>query len=194
MTRMTSILFVSITALAGCMTEVGGESGDPGGDVKGDGTGGGNGDGTGGGGGGGGGGGISAAEFLTAIAKKECDDAFTCKASFPTDAGITFEEAFGASAQVCYGQAAEYYDAAAVQAGITAGKIAFDGNAAKACVDGMGAPTCATYWDEGPNAPAACATALVGKVATGGACAIDFECAGDNWCDETNKCAAIPAD
>jgi hypothetical protein len=52
---------------------------------------------------------------------------------------------------------------------------------------------CSTYWNEGPDWPAACDTALVGKVPAGGACTNDFECAGANWCDETNKCAADTA-
>ena len=79
---------------------------------------------------------------------------------------------------------AEYYDAATVGASITAGKIAFDGAAAKACLDGIGAPACATYWNTGPDFPAACERALVGKVANGGACAIDFECSSlESYCD-----------
>jgi hypothetical protein len=140
------------------------------------------------------GGSMTAAEFLTAMGKKDCDDAFTCKANFPTDAGVTFPEAFGADVNACYTDAASYYNATAVQAAITAGKIAFDGTAAKACVDGFKAPTCTTYWTAGPDFVAACDTAMVGKVATGGACTIDFECAGENWCDDTTKkCAAIPA-
>lgn len=136
---------------------------------------------------------MTAPQFLDAMGHKECDDAFACKASFPTDAGVTFAEAFGASTTECYAGAADYYDATAVQAGITAGKIAFDGTAAAACVASFSAPTCSAYWNDGPNFAAACDTALVGKVATGGACAIDFECSGDNWCDEaTSKCAPIP--
>jgi hypothetical protein len=139
------------------------------------------------------GGSMTAAQFLDALGHKECDDAFTCKASFPADAGVTFAEAYGANAQACYADAAGYYNATAVQAAITAGKITFDGTAAAACVAGFSAPVCTTYWDQGANFPAACDTAMVGKVATGAACTVDFECAGDNWCDDTSKkCAAIP--
>lgn len=139
------------------------------------------------------GGSMTPAAFLTAIGNKDCDDAFTCMASFPTDAGVTFTEAFGADKNACYADAAQYYDANAVQAAITAGKIAYDGNAAKACVDGFKAPTCGTYWAEGPDYAAACGTAMVGKVAAGAACTIDFECAGENWCDDaTKKCATPP--
>jgi hypothetical protein len=140
------------------------------------------------------GGSMTAAQYLDAIGHKECDDAFTCKANFPTDAGVTFAEAFGANATACYSGAAMYYNVTAVQAAITAGKITFDGAKAAACVAGFGAPVCTTYWDQGADYPAACDTAMVGKVATGAACATDFECAGENWCDETSKkCAPIPA-
>ncbi len=137
---------------------------------------------------------LSVADFLTGLGHKECDDAFTCKANFPTDQGVTFEQAFGADKNACYAEAATFYDPAAVQASIAAGKIDYDGTAAKTCLDGVGAPTCATYWTQGGNYPAACDTAMVGKVATGAACTNDFECAGENWCDDTTKkCAAIPA-
>ena len=139
------------------------------------------------------GGSMTAAEYLTAMGKKDCDDAFTCKANFPTDAGVTFAEAFGATAMACYMDAAQYYNATAVQAAITAGKIAFDGTAAKACVDSFKAPTCTTYWTQGPDFATACDTAMVGKVATGGTCAVDFECAGENWCDDATKKCAPPA-
>lgn len=189
MSRMISIVVVSMV-LAACVSEVG-EQGGGGGDGKGDGLGGGGGGGDGD--GGGTGGTLGVTEFLTAMGHKDCDDAFTCKANFPADAGVTFEEAFGADQQACYALVAEYYDAAAVEAAITAGKIAFDGAAAKTCVDGMAAATCTTYWDEGPNVPDACWTVLVGNVAVGGACTTDFECSGENWCDESNKCAPIPA-
>lgn len=137
---------------------------------------------------------LTATQFLDALGHKDCDDAFACKSNFPTDAGVTFAQAFGASTSECYAGAAQYYNATAVQAAITAGKIAFDGTAAATCVAGFSAPVCTTYWDQGPDFPAACDSAMVGKVATGAACTVDFECAGDNWCDDsTKKCAPIPA-
>jgi len=128
------------------------------------------------GGGGGGGDSIAVADYLTRIGMQECDDAFACKATFPTDQGETFDQAFGASVDACYTGAAQYYDAAAVEAAISGGTITYDGAAASACLAGIAAPNCATYWTEGPDGPAECDTALVGKVADGAACKIDFEC------------------
>jgi hypothetical protein len=156
-------------------------------------TGGGNGDGTGGGGGGngsGGGGGssISATNFLAQMAQKFCDEAFMCKASFPTDAGTTFDQAFGASAQACVADAAMYDMPAQVEAQIVAGKIKFNGADAAACVAGITFPACADFWANGPMFPAACANAMLGTIADGGACVVDYECSSNtSYCDATTK-------
>lgn len=127
----------------------------------------------------------------------ECDQAFTCKTSFPTDAGVTFDQAFGATASACYADAASYYNAPAVEAGITAGKIEFDATAAATCVTGLGAvaaPVCTAFWNAGPSFPDECYAVFTGKVAVNGACAVDFECSGELICGETsNKCEAAPA-
>lgn len=135
--------------------------------------------------------------MLEKVGQVECDQAFTCKASFPTDVGVTFEQAFGADQSACYADAAAYYDAAAVEAGITADRIGFDATAAADCLAGLSsaaAPVCTTFWTEGPAFPDACYTVFTGKVASGGACTIDFECSGELLCGDTSKtCEAAPA-
>ena len=191
--RFAAVLFVSL--IAACV-------GQPPDDGGGGGNGGGGGDGTGGGGGGGGGGGsgsgsgsgggntgsISATQFLSQLATKFCDGAFMCKANFPTDAGVTFAEAFGSSTSECVSMAAAYDMPSVVEQQITAGKIKFDGAAAAACVAGFSFPACNTFWTAGPNAPAACETAMQGTVADGAACLVDYECSGaQSYCDETSK-------
>jgi len=126
----------------------------------------------------------------------ECDQAFACKTSFPTDWGVTFNEAFGATAAACYADATSYYNAPAVEAGITAGKIEFNATAAATCVTGLAAaaaPVCTAFWNEGPAFPDECWDVFVGKVAVGAACATDFECSGDLFCGETSVCEAEPA-
>lgn len=126
----------------------------------------------------------------------ECDQFFACKATFPTDEGVTFDQVFGTTVNACYTDAAAYYNAAAVEAGITAGKIEFDATAAAACVSGLAAPaapTCTTFWNEGPALPDSCFDVFTGKVAAGATCATDFECSGELICGETsNKCEALP--
>jgi hypothetical protein len=141
---------------------------------------------------GGGGTPISATAFVQQVGMHDCDDAFTCMASFPAMTGETFADDFGASQSDCYAMAATYYDPAKVEADVTAGKITFDGQAAADCIAGIAAPTCSTYWTDGPDWPAACDRAMVGTVADGGACDIDFECASiTSYCDETTlKCTA----
>jgi hypothetical protein len=116
-------------------------------------------------------------------------------ATFPASAGVTFTEEFGASATACYAGAAMYYDVAAVQASVTAGRIAFDGASAAACIGGIPAPVCASYWTEGSPYPAACDKVLAGKVADGGACTLDFDCVkSESVCDDaTKKCGPVPA-
>src|SRR5256885_16009651 len=75
---------------------------------------------------------------------------------------------------------------AQVEAEITAGKIHFDGAAAAQCVAGITFGACSDFWTNGPNAPAACATAMVGTVADGGACVVDYDCStATSICDAT---------
>ena len=140
------------------------------------GGGGGGGDGSGGGGGGGGGGGMTATQYLTQMEQKFCDEAFTCQASFPTDQGVTFADAFGASASECYADDAAYDMPDVVESEITAGKIHFDPSAAASCIAGLTFPACTAFWTDGPTYPASCDTAMVGTVADGGACVVDYDC------------------
>jgi hypothetical protein len=189
--RLSAILLATLVASA-CVPDVGPTGGETGGDTgDGDGTGGGSGggNGSGSGSGSGGGGGLTATAFLAGIAQKICDQAFTCQASFPTDAGVTFAEVFGASAAECIAGAEAYDMPAQVEASITAGKIQYSATDAAACVNGITFPACTQFWQEGPGVPAACATAMVGTVADGQACVIDYECASvTSYCDETKKC------
>jgi len=109
-------------------------------------------------------------------------------ASFPATAGTTFADAFGASVADCE---SGYFDVASITAEIAAGKIQFDATAASACVSGItAAASCTAYWAGGNTYPAACDTAMVGTVADGGACVVDFDCsAAGSICDATTlKC------
>jgi hypothetical protein len=118
-----------------------------------------------------------------------------CKANFPTDQGVTFEQAFGANAMACYADADMYNNVPAVEAAISGGKITWNQADATACLAGIMFPACATFWTAEPTAPAACNTALVGHVADGQACTVDFECSNaSSYCDETSKkCTADTA-
>jgi hypothetical protein len=136
---------------------------------------------------GGGGGSMTATQYLAAMDMKFCDEAFTCQASFPTTAGVTFAQAFGASASECYSDGAAQDMPAVVESEITAGKIHYDASAAAACVSGIMFGTCTDFWNgTGGTYPTECDTALVGTVADGGACVVDYDCSStQSVCDPT---------
>ncbi|HEV7559537.1 MAG TPA: hypothetical protein VGO00_28870 [Kofleriaceae bacterium] len=126
--------------------------------------------------------------FLQQMSMSDCTEAFACMASFPTTGGDTFAQDFGASVSDCVTMENSYDPPATVASEIAAGKITFDGSAAAACVAGITYSTCADYWSTGGDYPVACDTALVGTVADGGACVIDFDCSNFDSLCESSKC------
>ncbi len=189
--RLHTILIASL--LAACAAEAPDDIDNT--DGTGDGTGTGSGNGSGNGSGTGPGGGsqsMTATKFLEQMNMKFCAEAFTCKASFPTNSGTTFDQEFGASQQACASDGLAADDPAGVEMQISAGKISFNATDAAACVSGIAFSSCDAFWNGTDAFPSACATALVGKVADGGACVTHLECSGEaSYCDETsNTCKA----
>lgn len=189
---MGLVLAVALCAASGCMVGDEPDDGGAGGYGTGPNAGGGGGGGGGGGSGSGSGGATATvADVLTRMDHAECDSAFACMATFPQGQGVTFSQAFGASAGACYTKfATSYYNATVVAASIAAGKITFNPGAGALCIAGLDAaaqPTCSTLWQTGPSFPAECGDALVGHVAQGGACTSDFECDLTAYCDETSR-------
>ena len=137
---------------------------------------------------------MTATQYLTQMEQKFCDEAFTCQASFPATTGETFADDFGASASECYADDAAYDMPDVVETEITAGKIHFDASAAASCIAGLTFPACTTFWTDGPTYPTACDTAMVGTVADGGACVVDYDCSNvQSVCDQTaHTCGAAP--
>ena len=133
---------------------------------------------------------LTVPEYLAAFSMQKCDEAFECMSTFPANSPISFASLYGESESVCYARSAQYYDATAVAASIAAGLITFDGAAAAACISGITAPACGTFWIEGPRYPEACKAALAGHVPDGASCSIDFECENSrSICDAvTKKC------
>jgi hypothetical protein len=200
MTRVSTLFVVALSTLAACVgdppLDTGGGNGNGNGNGQGDGGGGGNGDGSGSGSGDGGGGGttqMTATKFLEGIGTKYCDQAFSCRTSFPTDWGVTFQQVFGNSAQECIADVLT--EAPQIETKINAGKILFDAQAATQCLAGITVGTCQQFWNEGPDFPAVCDQALVGTVANGGTCDIDWECQSlQSYCDDaTSKCTPFPS-
>ncbi len=128
----------------------------------------------------------TATTLLGTLARAECDQAHACKATFPPDLGFTFTQAFGATPAACTSSFVAFYDPPAVEAAITAGRIAFDDRAAFACVAALrtlAAPDCATLWDEGIAIPDDCGGVFVGTIAVEGSCTSSFECEGALLCE-----------
>jgi hypothetical protein len=197
MTTTKSIVAILLCVLTACAAQLSPTGGSQGGSNSQGGGGGGEGGGGGGGGGGsntGGGGSMTATQFLTQMEMKYCDEAFTCQASFPASQGVTFADEFGASASVCYSDGAAYDMPAQVESEITAGKIHYDAAAAASCVSGVTFGACTDFWMNGGTYPAACDTALVGTIADGGACVVDYDCSSaDSVCDPTaHTCGPVP--
>jgi hypothetical protein len=131
--------------------------------------------------------------FITAFASSECMEAHSCRASFPTDAGVTFEEVFGATEAACETMALEYYQPDTVRTAVQSGTITFDRTAAENCLANINWGTCTQYFDGQSPLPASCGQALVGTVGHGGQCEIDLECSSDqDWCGDSSTCETIP--
>jgi hypothetical protein len=69
---------------------------------------------------------------------------------------------------------------AALQAAINAGKVHYDGQKARSCLDALTAMGCDLFVQRNPTI---CDEAIAGDVPLGGACSIDGECAGLAYCD-----------
>jgi hypothetical protein len=79
-------------------------------------------------------------------------------------------------------------DAPVIEERITAGTIKFTAADASDCLAGITFPACQQYWQDGPTMPDSCFTALVGTVADGGACMIDYECASETSICDASTC------
>jgi hypothetical protein len=124
-------------------------------------------------------------EFITEFAAAECMQAHACKAEFPAEEGVTFEDIFGADQAACVTLADEFYQPDGVAAAVTGGTIDYDGAAAGTCLAGLTSwGTCAQFWAGDSPIPAECDDVFAGTVADGGACMVDLECSGaESWCN-----------
>jgi hypothetical protein len=124
----------------------------------------------------------TASEVVDRLGRSECDAAFACKSSFPTDQGSTFTQTYGADVAACYADQESFYNAGKIEASITAGTIEFDETAAAACVSDLASadgPSCPDMWDLGLSFPDACDDVFAGTLDDGESCTNDFECAGE---------------
>jgi hypothetical protein len=152
-------------------------------------------------GGGGGGGGGKASDAIKDGIRASCAKAFDCMGSYDAsmNGDTAFEDVYGTDEQNCYDMTialinsflgADYFDK--FDASVEAGRITYNGDDADSCNDAQTSVTCDQFFgqngQEAPDVPA-CDTALMGTVATGGACTISDDCASvDDSCDDSGLC------
>jgi hypothetical protein len=131
---------------------------------------------------------VSATEFVTALDHGYCDEAWVCKSSYPSGADVSFSDAYGNSNQQCYDYALAYEQNSVIDSEIAAGHITYDPIAAAQCLATITYPSsCSTFWNNGPDYPTACTTALVGTAQNGASCLVDWDCADFTaYCDTSN--------
>jgi hypothetical protein len=135
---------------------------------------------------------LTATSFLNKVGMKYCDESFRCKATYPPGQTV-FTQDFGATPADCYVGADNFYQPSAVEQSIVAGRVTYSEASASACIAGIMYPaSCTNFWTTDPTYPAACDTALVGKVADGAACVSIFDCSNVNSvCDATTKTCKV---
>ena len=90
-----------------------------------------------------------------------------------------------ASEELC--RAAASADLSALEQGVEAGRIRYDGEAARECLDALAEASCDTTTASARKTPGACDEAIVGTVADGGACYNSNECVSGS-CNEPDTC------
>jgi hypothetical protein len=131
--------------------------------------------------------------------QRQCQKAFDCKSSYVASMhqNQTFEDHYGgATVDACVNslktliltfQGPDYFTK--LDASVTAGRIKYNADDYETCFMALEAETCDQFFRQNgatSTPPAACDTAEVGLVATGGACTIDDDCAVDgDGCDST---------
>jgi hypothetical protein len=131
---------------------------------------------------------------------RQCEKAFSCKSSYVAamHQNDTFEDHYGgATVDACANSlktllltfnGQDFFTK--LDASVSAGRIKYNADDYETCLTAGEAQTCDQFFGQnGATAavpPAACDTAEVGLVATGGACTIDQDCAGAaDSCDST---------
>jgi len=138
------------------------------------------------------GGGFGPRDFIASFALEECQHAHSCRNQFPTNAPVTFEQAFGADVVMCEAMALEFYQPEVVRDSVNAGRIIYNRPQAEACIGALDFGTCAQYFGGTSPLPAACDQALIGQLADGQQCNHDLECASaSSWCGETQVCEPV---
>lgn len=129
--------------------------------------------------------------------QRQCQKAFDCKSSYVASMhqNQTFEDHYGgATVDACVNslktliltfQGPDYFTK--LDASVTAGRIKYNADDYETCFIALEAETCDQFFRQNgatSTPPAACDTAEVGLVATGGACTIDLR---GEYCNEVTS-------
>ncbi|MFT7518060.1 MAG: hypothetical protein ACI9MC_000184 [Kiritimatiellia bacterium] len=109
------------------------------------------------------------------IAETQCERAFVCTDSYPSDAPHTFESVYGTSIEDCVERLSpDPADQDNYRASEKAGDLVYSKSAAKSCVSIIEASGCDAFFAD--PAPGDCGGPFVGSVESGGTCSIDLAC------------------
>jgi hypothetical protein len=131
---------------------------------------------------------ITATKYCDGLASLDCTEAFKCRADFPTDLGYAFADVYGTSLQSCNEMLVTDFQPQAIESEIALGRIAYDGAAAGACLQGLTYGDCNEYFRAGPHWGQPCYLMFAAKVATGGGCALDMSCTSGSCDLSTQTC------
>jgi hypothetical protein len=118
---------------------------------------------------------MTLSKYFDEIASVHCEQAFGCRASYPTDRGA-FEASWGATVAECEANLIAAWNPAQVETEIAKGRIKYDGTAAASCLEGVTFAACPDYWNRGIEWAESCYSVVVGVVPVGGACENNYSC------------------
>ena len=127
---------------------------------------------------------ITLSTYFDKIAKVYCDQAFSCRATFPTNLGYTFEAQWGNNHGECISRLVTAWNPALVETEIAKGRVTYDGTAAVSCLEGVTLGACGDYWTNGIDWAESCYHVVVGTVQVGGLCDSNYSCT-SYACDAT---------
>ena len=130
---------------------------------------------------------INATDYLTQIAMIQCQQAFNCRATYPSGSS-SFDAMWSTSVQTCVAMLQAEWGVNTLESEIAKGRIEFDGSAALDCLAGVAFDACDMHWTNGIEWAESCYSVMVGKVPTGGSCESLYSCESYVCDDVEHRC------
>jgi hypothetical protein len=118
---------------------------------------------------------ITPTRYLEEIAKIQCEQAYSCRDTYPFD-DASFQRIWNTSVAACTTSVLASWNTGSIETEIAKGQIEFDGTAAVACLSGVAFGSCTEHWQRGIQWAEACYHVLVGSVPAGGSCESSYAC------------------